>query len=55
MKTRITLTDWTHGPGILATWNAGRESAVFDSLEHVQAYFIGLFWEPVFVDRRRSA
>lgn len=52
MVQKIVLTDWPHGPGILATWDGGRCSALFDDLEHVHGYFIGLFWRPVFVDRR---
>ena len=61
MKTRITLTAYAPAgvitSGILASWRTGtvKQTALFDNLDAVYNYFCGLFWEPVFVDRRRSA
>ena len=56
MKTRITLTSYYNSAGILATWHAGtgKHSMLFDNLEAVYNYFIGLFWEPVIIDRREQ-
>ncbi len=54
MKTRITLTSYYNTAGILATWRVGtgKHSALFDNMDAVYNYFVGLFWEPIIIDRR---
>lgn len=53
MKTKITLKSW-HNTGILATWHTGtvKNNIVLDSTDAALNYFVGLFWEPVIIDRR---
>ena len=56
MKTKVIITDYFNGQ-ILAAWQQGSviQSAVFDDMEHLNGYFIGILWQPVFIDRREAA
>lgn len=55
---RLYLKSWSYNAAlILATWKSPgghEETAVFEKLDQVENYFVGLFWEPVIIDRREQ-